>query len=380
MNKKLIINSASIISSRAIYGLNWYNISPIFILIMNDLSLSLDKIGLLPTAFLFGAAMFNIPSGIIAYKIGAKRTAMIGMYILSIFTILSGLAQNFYTLLIFRFIVGVGAGLYFAPIIKLLRIIFSRERQGLALGLYSAAFNLGAGIGIASWYVVASYTGWRSSLIIAGILGILITLENHLILPNDNPNKIGNVLSIFKNKNVLGIGLGCAGFWGSYFTTSQFYDTYIIKALNIDSSYSGIISSAILIAGVIGGPILGSFSDLFKKRRTFLIILTMLMAIDIATIPFSNYFLAILNSIFIGFISAGVFSIMYAVPSLDNSISNELIPLALGIVNTLQIALGSTIPYIFAFIAHSSSFTYSWFMLSIYSVITLPILKIVNIK
>jgi hypothetical protein len=71
---------------------------------------------------------------------------------------------------------------------------------------------------------------------------------------------------------------------------------------------------------------------------------------------------------------------MYAVPSLDNSISNELIPLALGIVNTLQIALGSTIPYIFAFIAHSSSFTYSWFMLSIYSVITLPILKIVNIK
>jgi len=379
MDKELFRNSISIISSRAIYGLNWYNVSPIVILIVNTFFIKFEQSGLIHTAFLLGAALMNIPSGYIANKIGAKNTAMAGMYILSIATILSGFSWDFYSLLFFRFLVGVGAGLYFAPVIKLLRIIFPRERQGFALGLYSAAFNLGAGFAIATWYLVASVVGWRFSLVIAGIVALLITIENHIVLPNDKPGSNFRVSHIFKNKNVLGIAFGCAGFWGAYFTASQFYDAYVVKELNLESSIAGIISSAILITGILGGPLFGFVSDILKKRRTILILLTSAMAIDFIIVPFSGYYLAIFNSFLIGAISAGVFSIMYAVPSLDNSIPNELIPLALGILNSFQIAIGSLIPYVFSFIADNFSFFYAWIFLAIYAIATLPILKMLTV-
>lgn len=379
MNKNLLINSASIIASRAAYGLNWYNISPILIVIVNSLNLEFEKSGLILTAFLLGTALFNIPSGFIANKIGAKNTAMIGMYILSIATILSGFSWDFYSLFIFRFLAGVGAGLYFAPVVKLLRIIFTRERQGFALGLYSAAFNIGAGIAIAVWYLIASLIGWRNSLFLAGILALLITIENHIVIPKDNPGVNFNPFMVFKNKNVLGIAFGCAGFWGSYFVASQFYDAYVIKDLSLESSLAGIISSATLIAGVIGGPLFGLLSDLLRKRRIIIVILTAAMAADFVIIPFSNFYLAITNSILIGLISSGVFSIMYAVPSLDNKLPNEMIPLALGTLNALQIALGSIIPYIFSFIAASFSFFYAWIFLFFYAIATLPVLKILTV-
>ncbi|MFP3191101.1 MAG: MFS transporter, partial [Thermoproteota archaeon] len=152
-----------------------------------------------------------------------------------------------------------------------------------------------------------------------------------------------------------------------------------VKELNLESSIAGIISSAILIAGILGGPLFGFVSDILKKRRTILILLTSAMAIDFIIVPFSGYYLAIFNSFLIGAISAGVFSIMYAVPSLDNSIPNELIPLALGILNSFQIAIGSLIPYVFSFIADNFSFFYAWIFLAIYAIATLPILKMLTV-
>ncbi|MEM3335419.1 MAG: MFS transporter, partial [Thermoplasmata archaeon] len=101
--KNSAFHIGSIIFSRAIYAFNWYNISPLFITISISLGISLSMLGLVPAFFLLGAGLFQIPAGIVSSKIGPKKTAMFGMYILSIFTILSGLSINLYFLLFSRF-------------------------------------------------------------------------------------------------------------------------------------------------------------------------------------------------------------------------------------------------------------------------------------
>ncbi|MEM0163922.1 MAG: MFS transporter, partial [Thermoplasmata archaeon] len=103
MNLKNGLAIYSIVFSRAIYALNWYNIAPAFLLISATFSLRMGLLGLLPTVFMLGAGIFQVPAGIISTKIGAKNTAMTGLLLISLFSIFSGLALNFELLLLFRF-------------------------------------------------------------------------------------------------------------------------------------------------------------------------------------------------------------------------------------------------------------------------------------
>ena len=107
------------------------------------------------------------------------------MYLLSIMAVLSGLSWNLSSMVIFRFFLGVGAAMYFSPALGIIKNVFSDKSKGLAMGFYNGTFNFGAGIGIALWNSIAILVGWRWALVIGGLIGLAITVENHLTLPTD---------------------------------------------------------------------------------------------------------------------------------------------------------------------------------------------------
>ncbi|MEM3035281.1 MAG: MFS transporter [Thermoplasmata archaeon] len=376
--KNSAFHIGSIIFSRAIYAFNWYNISPLFITISISLGISLSMLGLVPAFFLLGAGLFQIPAGIVSSKIGPKKTAMFGMYILSIFTILSGLSINLYFLLFSRFMVGVGAAFYFSPAIGILKNLFSQERRGLSMGLYNAAFNLGAGISIATFGIFSNIVGWRFSLIFSGILGLIITVENHLTLPESKDSERGDAKKILLNKNIIFLGLALAGFWGSYFATAQFLDSYLIKEKGLAEITSGYISSLILFSGVIGGPLGGYFLDRFGHGKFLLIFMATVAFIIISTIPFQDFYFVILSSFMLGIFAVGIFSVLYAIPSLYKEIPENMIPLSIGMINSIQISVGSIAPFAFTYISEKLSFIYGWIFLGIFIIIFLPLLRIVR--
>jgi len=377
--EKRIINISSIILSRTFYALNWYNISPLYSFIALSLSMSFGELGLVPAFFLLGAGIFQIPAGIISYKIGPKTTAMLGMYILSLFTILSAFSWNLYSLLFFRFMVGVGAAMYFSPAIGILKNLFSKSRSGLAMGFYNAAFNLGAGIGIILWGPIALYLGWNFSLVIGGLISLIITVENHIVLPDYRSREKVSIRSTLLNKNIIFLALSLGGFWGSYFATAQFLDTYLQK-IGYSVAFAGTVSSLILLFGTIGGPIGGYISDRINKRKIILYVFTILTSIIISSMAISNIYLITFLSILLGILSVGIFSVLYAVPVDLEEIPEDLIPLSIGMINSIQISIGALAPYIFTNISHEFSFQYGWLFLGIYVIIFLPLLHFVRSK
>ncbi len=377
--EKRFIDISSIILSRAFYAVNWYNISPLYIFIATSLSISLGDLGLISSFFLLGAGIFQIPAGIISYKIGPKTTAMLGMYILSIFTIISAFSWNIYSLLFFRFMVGVGAAMYFSPAIGILKNLFSKSRSGLAMGFYNAAFNLGAGVGILLWGPIALYFGWNFSLVLGGVLSLIITIENHIVLPDYRSNEKVSVGKVLLNKNIIFLGLSLAGFWGSYFATAQFLDRYL-ENIGYDVAFAGTFSSFILLFGTLGGPVGGYISDRINKRKIILYIFAVSTSLLISFIALSNIFLITLFSMLLGIVSVGIFSVLYAVPVDLEEIPEDLIPLSVGMINSIQISVGALAPYIFTLIAHKFSFQFAWVFLGIYVLIFLPFLHFVRSK
>jgi MFS family permease len=285
MNKKTLLDFTSLVSSRAVYALNWYNISPLYIFIESSLAIPLSKLGEIPTSFLIGAGIFQIPSGLLAAKVGNKRVAILGMYLLSVMSILSGLSWNLSSIMIFRFLVGVGAAMYFSPALGIIKNVFSDKSKGLAMGFYNGAFNFGAGIGIAVWNSIAILAGWRWALILGGIIGIAITIENHALLPPDSLKKEKiEWKKVIGNKDVWFIGLSLAGFWGAFFASAQFLSPYLVKTRGMNGDLAGLVSSLTLIAGAFGGPLIGMVSDKLKGRKNFMILLSLVMCFLISTI------------------------------------------------------------------------------------------------
>ncbi|MEM3237931.1 MAG: MFS transporter [Thermoplasmata archaeon] len=379
MNLKNGLAIYSIVFSRAIYALNWYNIAPAFLLISATFSLRMGLLGLLPTVFMLGAGIFQVPAGIISTKIGAKNTAMTGLLLISLFSIFSGLALNFELLLLFRFVVGIGAAFYFAPIIPILNRLFKGENKGYVMGIYNGAFNFGGGFAILVWAIISYSLGWRVGLILGGIIGLITTVENIIVIPKDVKNDADSeiyskIKMVLTSKSVWALAIGLSGFWGAYFTAAQFLVTYSESIKHIVPSFAGVMSSMILLMGIVGGPIGGKLSDKLGKRKLFMYIPALSIGVLFILIPFSDLVNLFAIVILIGFLDVIVFSILYAMPAEYAEIEPEYLPLAIGLINSVQILVGSFSPFLFGYIVDLSNYTIGWIFLGIFTIMFLPIL------
>lgn len=84
--------------------------------ISEEYGLSLSYGGLLSNIFTLNIAIFGALSGFFVARLGRKRVLLIGLIFYSIFTLLTGFAQNYAQLIAFRALTGIGEALHIAVI------------------------------------------------------------------------------------------------------------------------------------------------------------------------------------------------------------------------------------------------------------------------
>ncbi len=136
-----------------------------------SLSLTDKQMGWVLSIFSLGYALFQVPSGMLADRIGPRKTLALIVSFWSAFTFFTGLAWNFVSMLFIRFFFGVGeAGAY--PTIN--RAVFSwipvRER-GMVNGINFSAGRIGAALALpgVAWLIAA--IGWQWSFATLGVVG-----------------------------------------------------------------------------------------------------------------------------------------------------------------------------------------------------------------
>ena len=341
MEKRWLVLS-SVLTSRVIYTINWFNIAPALVLISADFQLGPVALGILTASFLVGAGVFQIPAGIASARWGPKNTSQLGMLVLSLSGVGEGLSPNFPVLLVSRFLLGVGAALFFAPAIGILTPLFKPEEEGLVLGLYNSCFNIGGGLGLFVWVIVIEAINWHLGLILGGVLGLVSVGIGQIVIPRDGTmrNERRSMRRAFENRNIWIIGFGVLGLWGGIFTASQFLEYYLRTSLSFRADIAGLLASLIMFASIFGGPIGGYLSDRLRQRKIFILVPGLLTAIGIALFGASpaNGLWFLIPAV--GFLDAMVFSTMYASVSQYPEVGHEYAPLGISIINSVQI-LGS---------------------------------------
>jgi cyanate permease len=124
-------------------------IPPVMHIITAELRLSYAQSGLIFSVPLIILAAIAIPSGALADRIGIRRAAGIGVIVIAVGGLLRVLATDFWTLLVFTSLYGVGLGLVMPNLPKLVGISFPPQKIGLATGVYTTGIVFGVSLAMA---------------------------------------------------------------------------------------------------------------------------------------------------------------------------------------------------------------------------------------
>ena len=145
--------------------------------IKNDLNLSDTSLGML-TGFAFALFYATLGIPIAKYADYGNRRNLISLAIgvWSFMTALSGLAQNFFHLLIARIGVGIGEAGCSPPAHSMISDYFPANVRSTALGIYSLGIPFGIMFGLFAGGWINEYFGWRVAFFVVGIPGILLAI------------------------------------------------------------------------------------------------------------------------------------------------------------------------------------------------------------
>jgi len=141
--------------------------------ISRDLGLTPFEMGLAFSAFAMAYALFEVPGGWLADRIGPRKVITRIVVWWSVFTAFTGLVNRLWTLVAVRFAFGAGeAGMYPNSAKVFSRWVPASER-GQATGLMWTYARSGGAISPLLVVVMLGYMGWRTTFWVFGLLGVV---------------------------------------------------------------------------------------------------------------------------------------------------------------------------------------------------------------
>ncbi|CAM3913761.1 MFS transporter [Lederbergia lenta] len=148
---------------------------------MEQLNGSAAEIGLVVTIFLIGAIIVRPFSGIWIVHIGERKMLTISLTLILISSVLYCFSNSLITLLIFRFIHGLGFGMATTATNTLVAKLIPDNRRGEGMGYYATFMNLAMVLGPFIGLTLVQYISFTMIFIICTIFGVLSILFLSLI-------------------------------------------------------------------------------------------------------------------------------------------------------------------------------------------------------
>ncbi|MEK5232769.1 MFS transporter [Lysinibacillus sp. FSL K6-0232] len=144
--------------------------------ISKDLQLTDSLTGIVLSSFFAGYALMQIPGGWLADRFGYRKVLISTILVWSVFTILTGAAWSFLSIIVIRFLFGVGEGSYFPAASKSIANWFPIHERSKAMSIMLTSGSImGVVAPIAGTYLMLAL-GWREIFYIVGAAGIFIAL------------------------------------------------------------------------------------------------------------------------------------------------------------------------------------------------------------
>jgi MFS family permease len=336
-----------------------------------------------------------VVAGILTAKYSPMKIAICGILIASVASLFSGLAIELSQMIILRFIVGIGMAFFFGPSVILISDYLGKGSEGLGVALLNSAQASGAIIGIFGWVLIAQTVGWRISLVMSGILGIVSGLLLVVTLARGEEKrenkeqqqqrshssystiKLSDLRQTLLNKSLIILGLALLGIQIGWNVISTFTVFYLKDHLHISPTIAGLVGSLSLVSILVFSPVFGGIYTRVKNSKNLLLLCGVALSISISIIALNTFYAAIISVILAGFFAAGGFIIPYAkAKEINEKYQPMYQTLAVSFVNGVSLFGAFWVPLLFSGIARHLGYSMAWILGSLLTlVLVLPLVR-----
>ncbi len=259
--------------------------------LMTDFGLSAAGLGNLSAFYLYSYVAMQIPTGIIADRWGPRRLLASGCAVAALGTALFALAPSVWWANAGRLMIGGSVAVAWVSMLKLSSHWFTARQFTLATGMALFMGIVGAVVAGVPLRLLAQAYGWRTvmgaSALFAAVLCLATWLwvrddprerghASHAAASHDGPAStsiIQGLKEVFANRNVLllfltpggvaGALLAFAGLWGVPFLATHYA---------MSRTEAAFVTSTLMVAWALGGPILGPLSERMALRKPLYVI------------------------------------------------------------------------------------------------------------
>ena len=147
------------------------SLAPVLSLYAKSFGVTEWAIGAVITVFGIGRLAVDIPSGLLAERFGRHTLLWIGPAVAGAASVGAALTDSYVLLVVFRFLQGVGSGIYMTVATIVCADLSTPRTRGRVMALYQAALLTGAGLGPAVGGFVAERFGLGAPFWLAAVIG-----------------------------------------------------------------------------------------------------------------------------------------------------------------------------------------------------------------
>jgi len=295
-------------------GLNFFVVSPLLPLIIDDLGITRASASLLVALALLVHAFFGLPGGFIAVRFGLKRVFGVSWFMIGALA-LSAVAPNFLTLLILRLSFGVGFGAIIPATGPILMQWFRPREITIMNGLYIAALSLGVAISVATAAPLADVIGWQNALGVFGGIGLLgavaWTFLGKTRLDATHVGSfisLGEVWGVLRRRIFLLLVAADSLVFMQYAALTTWLPTFYHESRDMSLTQAGFVTGLLPLVGVFA-VLVGGFLPLkFNSKRPYFIVPGILVGLG----GLGSFLMDNTTGIYVSLILLGIGSWSYA--------------------------------------------------------------------
>jgi MFS family permease len=303
-------------------------VTSMFTSIEKDWGITHTQSGLLVSAVYWAIVLLTFPISILVDRWSRTKTIGIMAIMWSFATALCALTGNFVQLFMARLLIGVGEAGYAPGGSAMISGLYPIDKRARMMGIWNASIPLGSAIGVLLGGIIAVKLGWKHAFGIVAIPGLIVSVlflfvKDYKTVDLSFIDQSRNVVRM-ERKDIIKEFITKPSVIYTYFgiasvvfvTTSMltWLPTYFEKVRNIPQEKAGRMASMVMLLAIIGAPLGGHLTDLWRKKRanarllypalsTFLSAITLFIALALLRGTIQYIVLLIFGVLVLSFIS-----------------------------------------------------------------------------
>ena len=259
--------------------------------LMTEFAITGAALGNLSAFYFYSYVAMQIPTGMIADRWGPRRLLTVGAGVAALGTALFAFAPTIFWANMGRLLIGASVAVAFVSMLKLASHWFAPKQYALASGMALLMGVVGGVVaGVPLRFLVETF-GWRPVMGVSAALTAVLCIVTWLRVRDDPAERgyashyqgehgshagasvLRGLMEVLSFRNVWILTAVPIGFSGAVLTFAGLWGVPFLRQVHgLDPKAAAAITSTLLVAWALGGPLLGSWSERMQMRKPLYLI------------------------------------------------------------------------------------------------------------